>query len=42
MGCNSSAAEPVEAVEDQIEPPRELDGVVIPGLGELLSDQWWP
>jgi hypothetical protein len=28
---------PVEAVEDGIEPPRELGGVVVPGPGQLLT-----
>jgi hypothetical protein len=28
----------VEAVEDEIEPPGELDGVVVPGFGGLRGD----
>jgi hypothetical protein len=31
-------AEPLEAVEDEIESPRELEGVLVSGLWELRDD----
>ena len=38
LAIAAGAAETLEAVEDQVEPPGELDGVVVPGLGELRRD----